>query len=99
MRTAPRAAAWAAWAAWICNRAIAGGAAAGNDWLQSQESGLRPALYFRGLDVETRPSSDFNGHGHPSCDKKHLAGGTVPPIASCDGAAHRRGKVIKPLTF
>jgi hypothetical protein len=46
MRTAPRAAAWAAWAAWICNRAIAGGAAAGNDRLQSQESGLRPALFL-----------------------------------------------------
>jgi hypothetical protein len=46
MRTAPRVAAWAAWAAWICNRAIAGGITACNDWLQSQESGLRPALFF-----------------------------------------------------
>jgi hypothetical protein len=44
MRMAARAAAWAVWAAWICSRAIAGGAAAGDDWLQSQESGLRPAL-------------------------------------------------------
>jgi hypothetical protein len=75
MRTAPRAAAWAVWAVWICNRAIAGGAAAGNDWLQSRKSGLRPALFVYAAFTHRKPFLErFQWPWTPRWDKKHLAG-------------------------
>src|SRR5580700_11163299 len=91
MRTAPRAAAWAAWAAWICNRAIAGGAAAGNDWLQSQESGLRPALFLcarQGALSWRWKSSTYPTRANVSCTAR--ASGATRSLKEAEGKSLAR---------
>jgi hypothetical protein len=75
MRTAPQ----AAWAAWICNRAIAGGAAARNDWLQSQESGLRPALFVSVL---------YDPAAFLEADRRVAGSRAASAIGTSGGAAH-----------
>src|ERR1700722_6368963 len=91
MRTAPRAAAWAAWGAWICNRAIAGGAAAGNDRLRSKRAGFGPLFLLCCLDASKRVLRAISMALEAAIGIKSIwAGGTAPPIATCGGAPSRK---------